>query len=467
MNIMIAMMKMLPLTVKNRMKPPMLSKARLVEGKKHPTIKMNISNLLICSQYCGTCPSNPNAKDGKALYCATGKSSAKVEENGCNCVDCPLLEKCSRDNTVYFCKSGACSGRDVSGSSMATSPSEYMKRFMIHGQQMLAAELMEKRIQEDNLTGSELKDVKINFVGDKEVKTKSNIPILKASLDAGIPHTHVCGGRAKCSTCRVIVTEGLLKCTPRNEKEARLAHVKGFTPEVRLACQTTVNGDVSLRRLVLDASDVSEAIKQRQSTSGEGGREEKLAILFSDIRSFTSFSEKALPYDIIHILNRYFDTIGEHIDNNGGYIDKYMGDGIMAIFGLDEKSRPHPALYAVQAAQKIIDGLNEFNNYLQPHFNHQFKIGIGIHTGDVIVGNLGYRKKKEFTAIGDTVNTASRIESLTKRAGTPVLVSEDTYILVKDSFKWGKQYKANVKGKEKPITVYEPLFDYEALNGQK
>ena len=456
---MILMMKMLPAFIKNRMKPPMLKKSRIAAGQLHPTIKMNMSNLLICADYCGTCPSNPNAKGETALYCAIGKSSQPVEENGCNCVECPLLEKCSQNVTAYFCKNGACAARKKGEGNHETAPTDYMKRFMAHEQDIAAAELMEKRIQEDNLPESEVREVKINFVGDKEVLTKSNVPILKASLDAGIPHTHVCGGRAKCSTCRVIVTEGLLKCNPRNEIEAKLAHAKGFTPEVRLACQTKVSGDVSLRRLVLDAEDISEAIKQKMSISGEGGREARVSILFSDIRSFTSFAEKALPYDIIHILNRYFDTIGQYIDNNGGYIDKYMGDGIMVIYGLDEKSKEHPALFAVQSAYKIMTALKDFNVYLKAHFNHEFKIGIGIHTGDVIVGNLGFHKKKEFTAIGDTVNTASRIESLTKSAGTPVLVSEETYILVKENYKWGKQYKAKVKGKEKPITVYQPIFD--------
>jgi len=199
--------------------------------------------------------------------------------------------------------------------------------------------------------------------------------------------------------------------------------------------------------------------REGRSKINDGGHEIEATILFSDIRSFTSFSENSLPYDIVHILNRYFDTIGEKIDANNGYIDKYMGDGIMAIFGLDETSNENPAFQAVKAACDMAEALKKFNTYLQSHFDHEFRIGIGVHTGKVIVGNLGYRKKKEFTAIGDTVNTASRIESLNKETGSSILVSQQTFELVKKDFKWKNKYKSRVKGKTDPVIVYEPDFN--------
>ena len=160
--------------------------------------------------------------------------------------------------------------------------------------------------------------VTLHFIGDKDVRTTSKVPILEASLGAGIPHTHVCGGRARCSTCRVLVSEGLDHCRPRNEAEARLARTKGFSPEIRLACQTTVSGDVTLRRLVLDDTDIQVAIREGRADPGDVGREAEVSVLFCDIRSFTAFSERALPYDVIHILNRYFETIGAIIDGHGG-----------------------------------------------------------------------------------------------------------------------------------------------------
>lgn len=153
-----------------------------------------------------------------------------------------------------------------------------------------------------------------------------------------------------------------------------------------------------------------------------------------------------------------FPNFCEGASGNSGYIDKYMGDGIMVIFGLDSQFKENPALLAMNTAEKILLSLKDFNKYLETKFNHQFKIGIGIHTGNVIVGNLGYSKKKEFTAIGDTVNTASRIESVNKLAKTSVLVSETTYDIVKDNYKWKKKFRTHVKGKELAIVVYEPDF---------
>ncbi len=447
------MLLMIPVSIRKRLKARPLGSRRLKNGQNHPTISMNLENLLICMNNCGTCPSYPG-KGMEALFCASGESSHEITENGCNCVSCSLYEQCSIINSAYFCKNGSCSGREEGTEECGESNSDnsYLSKFI--GTEDFPDEEADKIVDSDKIV-----DIEINFTEEKLVATKSNIPILEASLDSGIDHTHVCGGRARCSTCRVIVTEGLEHCKPRNEKEQALAKIKGFPPEVRLACQTTAGSDISVRRLVLDKEDIAVAINEGRSKLHDSGREIEAAILFSDIRSFTSFSEKSLPYDIVHILNRYFDTIGDDIDSYGGYIDKYMGDGIMAIFGLNRNSGENCAFQAVSAAVKMIQSLNDFNTYLKNIFDHEFRIGIGIHTGKVIVGNLGYRKKKEFTAIGDTVNTASRIESLNKKSGTSVLVSKATYLKTKDKFKWNRKFKSRVKGKELPVVVYEPVID--------
>jgi len=210
---------------------------------------------------------------------------------------------------------------------------------------------------------------------------------------------------------------------------------------------------------VLDDTDIQVAIREGRADPGEVGREAEVSVLFCDIRSFTAFSERALPYDVIHILNRYFETIGAIIDRHGGYIDKYMGDGIMVIFGLEQTARSEHARLAVSAARSMVGALPEFNRYLQTHFNHEFRIGVGIHSGTVILGSLGFHKKKEYTALGDTVNTASRIEAYNKIAGTTILVSERTRDLAGEGFHWGKQFSAEVKGKAEPLPVQELLVD--------
>lgn len=455
MKIMMAMMYMLPKKMRDRMKAPMMQKGRYASGKNHPAIAMNLANLLVCAQNCGTCPSYPGIR-GEALFCASGPSKADIEQNGCNCVTCPIFDKCSGYSTAYFCINGSCSPRDTRSAltKLTDLAKAYLQRFTFQDEDETGIDL-DDAVRAETLTDAQAEGVTLNFIGDKEVKTTSNVPILQASLDAGIPHTHICGGRARCSTCRIIVMDGLEHCRPRNEREARLARIKGFSPEVRLACQTTTEGDISLRRLVLDDRDISEAISQGRANPNEVGREADVTILFSDIRSFTTFSENALPYDVIHILNRYFESIGNSIDAYGGYIDKYMGDGVMVIFGLDRDMKEDHAFLAARAALGMQEALEEFNEYLESHFSHAFKIGIGLHSGNVIIGNLGFSKKKEYTAIGDTVNTASRIESLNKRTGTSILVSESTYRLIQSRFTWGHAYKTKVKGREEPVIVHE------------
>ena len=358
MKLAVAMLDLLPKGMKDRMRAPMLSRERLELGSEHLRIEMNLTNLLICARNCGTCPSYPGVR-GEALYCAGGRSAAHITRRGCNCVTCPLYDQCSRYNSAYFCINGPCGGPDIGTSvhEIAELSTQYLERF-VHPEPPEPP-----AVPQDLKTGAVV-PVMIDFIGDQVVGSSSDETLLQASLSAGINHTHVCGGRARCSTCRVLVESGLEHCRPRNDAETRLAEIKGFSPDVRLACQTTSTGNLRVRRLVLDDADISEAIQEGRSGHGAVGREVDSTILFADIRSFTAFSENALPYDIVHILNRYFDAICAAIDRNGGYIDKYMGDGIMAVFGLDpELAEPHPVL-AMQAAKEMLEALVRFNGIL-------------------------------------------------------------------------------------------------------
>lgn len=468
---MMAMMRSMPAFIRKRLPAPMMTTEQRERAKTEPhPIALNLENLLICADYCGTCPSKPEGQEGEVLYCATGKSENFLEAAGCNCMECPLFEKCGQNSAGYFCRDGACDPKsdESDNIALALKPGEaeidainpYLSRFtrilkenpdnlltMTDEAATLSRQDNRKAYDPDACFSIELQ-------GDSSIRIDPDETILNASLKAGIPHTHVCGGNARCSTCRVIVIEGLENINPRNEKEEQLALKKAFSPEIRLACQATVNGNAKLRRLVLDKKDTTQAIHEDKDSLT--GRELELAILFSDIRSFTNYSEVNLPYDIVHVLNRYFNAIGEDIDQNGGYIDKYMGDGIMAIFGLDPDCLKHPAVQALDAARAMMNSLDHFNQYLQSQFHHEFKIGIGLHYGPVIIGNLGYHKKMEFTAIGDTVNTASRIEGLTKKLGQELLVSEAVYQSTKDLYSYKKGYRMSVKGKEDKLKVYVP-----------
>ncbi|TGK10293.1 guanylate cyclase [Leptospira fletcheri] len=296
--------------------------------------------------------------------------------------------------------------------------------------------------------------MRILFENDREVSIDSDETLLQISLAEGIPHLHACGGNARCSTCRVLVLEGKEHLSERNEKESALAERKGFPENVRLACQTKAFGDVTLRRLVIDDADQILA----SAFSGKvSGTEKAITILFSDIRSFTSFSESHLPYDVIHILNRYFQKMGDKVLKYGGVIDKYIGDGLMALFGLEESAPEKTNLAAIRCALEMRAELNSFNSYLKSQFNTRFEIGIGIHSGTAILGQLGHSLRMSSTAIGDSVNQASRIESTTKKAGVGFLVSENVYGIVKNSVRKGKTFEASLKGKTGKYRLYEIL----------
>lgn len=277
-----------------------------------------------------------------------------------------------------------------------------------------------------------------------EVEDGSERTLLDIAHDAGIPHASACGGKARCSTCRVMVLAHPEHLRPRSEAEEALARRKGFDATIRVACQAVVTGDVKVRRLVIDDEDIKLAVADGAQSIG---KDRQLAILFSDIRNFTPFAESHLPYDVIHILGRYFRKVGEPVLAHGGYIDKYMGDGIMAIFGLEREHPRDACLDAVAAALGMLESLRELNVYISGQFDTEFQIGIGVHIGPVIIGEMGHPKKMHFTAIGDTVNVASRIESATKILGAPLLVSGAVREHLGDAATYGITGEVNLKGK--------------------
>ncbi len=293
---------------------------------------------------------------------------------------------------------------------------------------------------------------RINFQNDAVIEEDDlTLSLLEIALKHGIPHIHICGGNARCSTCRVIIRQGLENILPRNEIEQKLAEKKGMEDSIRLACQTRIKGPVTLRRLVIDDLDADLARDQQD----RAGREQLLAILFSDIRGFTDFSERHLPYDVIHILNRYFQEMGTAVFENYGYIDKYMGDGLMALFGVDECNATTNCINAISAALQMIQSLDKVNRYLKQNFEESFEIGIGIHFGSVVLGSIGHRDKVQYTAIGDAVNIASRIEEQTKHANTSILISESMYTQIKDQVRVGKTLDTKLKGKKGVFQLYE------------
>ncbi len=187
-----------------------------------------------------------------------------------------------------------------------------------------------------------------------------------------------------------------------------------------------------------------------------GGETLKVTILFTDIRSFTSISEKMEAHALVALLNEYFTDMVATIMEEDGVVDKYIGDAIMAVFGAPVQRKDDP-LRAVRAAVHMRVALAKLNERLHERGMSSIRTGIGIHTGDVVAGNIGSEKRMEYTVIGDAVNLASRLESSTKEVGVDILISEDTYEAVKNEIDARPVRELTVKGREKPVMTYEVL----------
>lgn len=300
--------------------------------------------------------------------------------------------------------------------------------------------------------------MQIYYLPDRRlVEAEQVSTLLDAALAAGIPHTHVCGGNARCSTCRVLILEGEEYCAPRTEAEEALATQLGFEPAVRLACQTAIaqSGNITLRRLSLDAEDLALFFDQATGKTAPQimGQEKHVAILFADIRGFTTFSESLPPYDVMYVLNRYFQRMAQVINRHGGTINVYMGDGLMALFGVDNPNRSVER--AVRAGVEMLAALEDLNPSLEMLYRRRLRIGIGIHYGGTVIGTIGDPSSPKMTAIGDAVNLASRIETANKQLGTQLLISEAAYQETKNHVIVNGCFQVQLAGKSGEYGVYE------------
>jgi len=197
------------------------------------------------------------------------------------------------------------------------------------------------------------------------------------------------------------------------------------------------------------------------------GVDQSVAVLFADIRGFTALSESKLPYDIVFLLNQYLAQMSEAISDANGYVDKFIGDGIMAIFGMNSGVK-QGALDAMNAAQAMSGVLSTLNKSLSNDLDEPLQIGIGIHSGPAILGRIGVRgsgASQRITALGDTVNTASRLERACKALDCQLIVSQNTLNIVEKTVRGGTIKRITVKGREEPVSVmlFESAMDIHTI----
>lgn len=293
------------------------------------------------------------------------------------------------------------------------------------------------------------KGVQVLYPDGTSIQVAPGVSILEASRLAGVPHASVCGGRGRCSTCRVRVTHGLEEAPIADEGEAKVLKRINAAPSVRLACQLRPTKNIAVAPLLPpDATPKDARVREPHET----GAERVIAIMFVDIRAFTKISEDKLPFDIVFLLNQYFRAMGEAIERNGGQLDKFIGDGIMALFGIESGAK-EGCLQALAATAQMSRALDELNRTLANDLDEPLRIGVGVHVGPVIVGEMGYQNATSVTAIGDAVNVASRLEPMTKEYGAEAIVSHEVILTAgvpKDVF---PTISVDVRGREQPLDV--------------
>ncbi len=291
--------------------------------------------------------------------------------------------------------------------------------------------------------------VRIGYPDGRFVDVTPGTSVLEASRLAGVPHAHVCGGRGRCSTCRIRVRGEIGSIEPPGEDEQRVLRRIGATQNVRLACQLRPRGTVEVTPLL---PPFAQAMDGRRRVDAVQGSERELAILFVDIRGFTSLAEGRLPYDVVFVLNRYFAAVGRAVEAAGGRVDKFIGDGVMALFGIESDARA-ACREALAAARSMSEQLEELNRSLSAELDQPLRIGIGIHVGPTIVGEMGYGSATAITAIGDAVNTASRLESLTKTYGCQLVVSEETVLRAGLDLSAFPRQEIEIRGKREMLVI--------------
>lgn len=246
--------------------------------------------------------------------------------------------------------------------------------------------------------------------------------VLEASRAIGYPHASVCGGQGRCSTCRVRLSgPGSEQLPAPDAAEQKVLDRIKAPPGVRLACQIKPRDDMAVMPLL--PAGVPTRVVYGAAGYAQGS-ERRIAILFADLRGFTKLSEGKLPYDVVFVLNQYFKAMGEAVEQAGGKLDKFIGDGVMALFGIDEGA-DEGCRRALDAARRMAAALVQLNDALKMDLDQKLRIGIGIHCGPAIVGEMGHGRAMHLTAVGDAVNTASRLESATKDFGAELVISAE------------------------------------------
>ncbi len=300
--------------------------------------------------------------------------------------------------------------------------------------------------------------VLLRYTGHGELTMARGLTILEASRSKGIPHPSVCGGRGRCSTCRVLIHKGIETLDPPGPAERALLKRISAPARVRLACQVRPRRDLSLQ-IVLPV-DVNGGQLDWNDEAFKTGVEQSATILFVDLRAFDRLIESQLPFDLVVLLNRFVEEMRQAIEGHGGRVTMFLTDGIMAVFG--QAGRRSGARAAIAAAHDMLKSAELLNGEFSSALPQPLRIGIGIHTGLVVMARIGDEEHGYMaTALGETVTIASRLEHATKEFLSDCLVSRDTLQAAGMPIPTTEHREIHMVSRNEPVVAY-PLAVAEA-----
>jgi adenylate cyclase len=293
--------------------------------------------------------------------------------------------------------------------------------------------------------------IRLSYGEGKTIRVPVGLSVLEASIRHSIPHSSACGGRARCSTCRIRVVGDHEALPPPSNREAFvLSRIgAGDDPAVRLACQLRPAADLSFFPIFPANTNMALSIA---AGAAHAGKERYVVSMFVDMRGSTKLAERLLPFDTVFIINRFLTAVSRAVVECGGEPNQFVGDGQLALFGL-ATSRQTAARQAIRAAARIATHIDELNTFLGKDVPEPLRFGIGIHGGEVIVGDIGSEDHRVFTALGDAVNVAARLQDLTKTFECEVVLSDEVCTVAGLPADALPRRDIDIRGRIEPLSV--------------
>jgi adenylate cyclase len=295
------------------------------------------------------------------------------------------------------------------------------------------------------------RSIRIAYPHGRSLRVPVGFSVLDASLKGRVPHAHVCGGRGRCSTCRIRVVGGDAGLPAPGPVEAAVLARIGAAPGTRLACQLRPGCDLGVVPLL--PPQVAAAVpRPAAGPAARQGEERFVVVLVADMRESTRLGTERLPFDAVFIVARFLDAVGSAVAAAGGRPAQFTGDGMLALFGID--TGPEQACaQAIRAVAAIGAAVSDLNRLLAADLARPIGFGLGIHGGTAVIGEIGYAAARIFTALGEPPNLASRLEGLCKDLGAEAVVSETVCALSGFDLAHLPQHQAALRGHDGAVMV--------------